>query len=47
MRSYLAALPPEHGIDPDDLYNAMKVIAEDFGHPANLGRPATLRRSGR
>jgi 3-oxoacyl-[acyl-carrier protein] reductase len=35
---YLAALPPERSIDPDDLHDAMKVIAEDFGHPANLGR---------
>jgi 3-oxoacyl-[acyl-carrier protein] reductase len=38
MKGYLAALPPERGIDPDDLHDAMKVIAEDFGHPANLGR---------
>jgi 3-oxoacyl-[acyl-carrier protein] reductase len=38
MKDYLAALPRERGIDPDDLYDAMKVMTEDFGHPANLGR---------
>jgi NAD(P)-dependent dehydrogenase (short-subunit alcohol dehydrogenase family) len=38
MKGYLAALPPERGIDPDDLHDAMTVIADDFGHPANLGR---------
>jgi 3-oxoacyl-[acyl-carrier protein] reductase len=38
MTAYLAALPPERGIDPNDLHDAMKVITEDFGHPAWLGR---------
>lgn len=38
MRDYLAALPAERGIDPDDLYSAMLVIEEDFGHPAYMGR---------
>jgi 3-oxoacyl-[acyl-carrier protein] reductase len=38
MRDYLNALPPERGIDPDDLADAMRVIAEDFGHPAFLPR---------
>jgi NAD(P)-dependent dehydrogenase (short-subunit alcohol dehydrogenase family) len=38
MRGYLAALPPERGIDPDSLTDAMRVIAEDFGHPAFLPR---------
>jgi NAD(P)-dependent dehydrogenase (short-subunit alcohol dehydrogenase family) len=38
LRDYLAALPPERGADPDDLHDAMRVIAEDFGHPAWLGR---------
>jgi 3-oxoacyl-[acyl-carrier protein] reductase len=38
MRDYLVALPAERGIDPDDLVDAMRVIAEDFGHPAYLGR---------
>lgn len=38
LRGYLAALPPERGIDPTDLHDAMKVIEEDFGHPAHLGR---------
>jgi NAD(P)-dependent dehydrogenase (short-subunit alcohol dehydrogenase family) len=38
MRGYLKSLPPERGIDPDSLEDAMKVIAEDFGHPAYLPR---------
>jgi NAD(P)-dependent dehydrogenase (short-subunit alcohol dehydrogenase family) len=38
MRGYLAALPPERGVDPDSLEDAMRVIAEDFGHPAFLPR---------
>ena len=40
MRGYVAALPEERGADPDDLYDIMRVIAEDFGHPAHLGRAA-------
>jgi 3-oxoacyl-[acyl-carrier protein] reductase len=38
MRGYLQSLPPERGIDPDSLEDAMRVIAEDFGHPAHLPR---------
>jgi NAD(P)-dependent dehydrogenase (short-subunit alcohol dehydrogenase family) len=38
LRRYLASLPPERGVDPDSLSDAMRVIREDFGHPAHLGR---------
>lgn len=38
LRDYLRGLPPERGVDPDDLRDAMRVIDEDFGHPAYLGR---------
>jgi 3-oxoacyl-[acyl-carrier protein] reductase len=38
LRDYLQGLPPERGVDPDDLRDAMRVIDEDFGHPAFLGR---------
>jgi NAD(P)-dependent dehydrogenase (short-subunit alcohol dehydrogenase family) len=38
MRDYLAALPPERAVDPDDLVDAMRVIEEDFGHPAFIKR---------
>jgi NAD(P)-dependent dehydrogenase (short-subunit alcohol dehydrogenase family) len=38
MRAYLEALPPERNVDPADLRGAMRVIEEDFGHPAHLGR---------
>ncbi|HEY4457615.1 MAG TPA: SDR family oxidoreductase [Pseudonocardiaceae bacterium] len=38
LRDYLAALPPERGVQPGNLRDAMRVIEEDFGHPAWLGR---------
>jgi 3-oxoacyl-[acyl-carrier protein] reductase len=38
MRGYLRALPPERGVDPDSLEDAMRVIKEDFEHPAHLPR---------
>ena len=38
MQGYLRSLPPERGIDSTSLTDAMRVIAEDFGHPAYLGR---------
>jgi NAD(P)-dependent dehydrogenase (short-subunit alcohol dehydrogenase family) len=38
MRGYLSSLPPDRGVDPDSLADAMRVIAEDFGHPAHLPR---------
>ena len=38
MRAYLRALPPERGVDSGSLTDAMRVIEEDFGHPAYLGR---------
>jgi 3-oxoacyl-[acyl-carrier protein] reductase len=40
MRAYLDSLPPERQIDADDLCEAMRIIGEDFGHPARLGRVA-------
>lgn len=38
MRQYVEALPADRHADPDDLYDVMRIIAEDFGHPAHLGR---------
>lgn len=38
MRDYVTALPPERHADPDDLYDVMRIISEDYGHPAHLGR---------
>jgi NAD(P)-dependent dehydrogenase (short-subunit alcohol dehydrogenase family) len=46
LKGYLRRLPPERGVDPDNLYDAMRVIAEDFGHPANLGRAADTKEIG-
>ena len=42
LRRYLEGLPPERNVDPDDVYDAMRAISEDFGHPAYMpraGRP--------
>jgi NAD(P)-dependent dehydrogenase (short-subunit alcohol dehydrogenase family) len=38
MKGYLKALPAERNVDPDDLTDAMRVMTEDFGHPAHLPR---------
>ena len=38
FKAAVAALPPERGLDPDNLYDCMRWIAEDFGHPAHLPR---------
>jgi NAD(P)-dependent dehydrogenase (short-subunit alcohol dehydrogenase family) len=38
LRRYLASLPAERNVDPDNLTDAMRVIREDFGHPAHLSR---------
>jgi len=38
FRAAMAGLPPERGLDPNDLYDCMRWIAEDFGHPAHLPR---------
>ena len=40
MRDYLQALPQQRRVDPGDLRAAMRIISEDFGHPAQLGRVA-------
>jgi NAD(P)-dependent dehydrogenase (short-subunit alcohol dehydrogenase family) len=38
LRGYLTSLPGERGVDADDPRDAMRVIDEDFGHPADLYR---------
>lgn len=38
MKDYLAALPVEREVRHDDLRDAMRVMTEDFGHPAYLPR---------
>jgi NAD(P)-dependent dehydrogenase (short-subunit alcohol dehydrogenase family) len=38
MRHYLAALPAERQVDPDSLTDAMRIMVEDFHHPAHLPR---------
>lgn len=38
LKDYIRALPEDRGAKPDDLVDAMRIIREDFGHPAHLGR---------
>jgi len=38
LQGYLRSLPPEREVDSTSLTDAMRVIREDFGHPAYLGR---------
>ncbi|HXK23261.1 MAG TPA: SDR family oxidoreductase [Myxococcota bacterium] len=38
LRRYLESLPAERKVDPGNLRDAMRVIAEDFGHPAYMPR---------
>ena len=38
MRGYIGALPADRAAAPDDLYDVMRIMSEDFGHPAHLGR---------
>jgi 3-oxoacyl-[acyl-carrier protein] reductase len=38
MKRYLRSLPSERRVDSDSLVDAMRVIREDYGHPAHLGR---------
>jgi 3-oxoacyl-[acyl-carrier protein] reductase len=40
MKDYLRSLPAERHADPESLVDAMRIIDEDFGHPAQLGRAA-------
>jgi NAD(P)-dependent dehydrogenase (short-subunit alcohol dehydrogenase family) len=46
MVNYLEALPPDRGIDPSDLYDAMRAIAEDYGHPAHMPRAGDPKEIG-
>jgi NAD(P)-dependent dehydrogenase (short-subunit alcohol dehydrogenase family) len=38
LQGYLEALPASRGVDPSSLEDAMRVIKEDFEHPAHLPR---------
>jgi NAD(P)-dependent dehydrogenase (short-subunit alcohol dehydrogenase family) len=46
LKAYLERLPPERGIDPNDLHDAMRVITEDYDHPAHLGRAGDPKEIG-
>jgi NAD(P)-dependent dehydrogenase (short-subunit alcohol dehydrogenase family) len=46
MRGYLRSLPADRGVDPDSLEDAMRVITEDFGHPAHLPRAGDPKEIG-
>ena len=38
FKEAMRRLPTERGLDPENLYDCMRWIAEDFGHPAHLPR---------
>jgi len=38
FKAAMRGLPPERGLDADNLYDCMRWITEDFGHPAHLPR---------
>jgi 3-oxoacyl-[acyl-carrier protein] reductase len=38
FKAAMRRLPRERGLDPENLVDCMRWIAEDFGHPAHLGR---------
>jgi 3-oxoacyl-[acyl-carrier protein] reductase len=44
--TFLEALPPERGVDAGNLYDAMRAIAEDFGHPAQMPRAGDPKEIG-
>jgi 3-oxoacyl-[acyl-carrier protein] reductase len=46
MKGYLKSLSPDRNVDSDSLVDAMRVISEDYGHPALLGRAADPREIG-
>jgi 3-oxoacyl-[acyl-carrier protein] reductase len=46
MRAYLDRQPPERNIEPGSLTDAMRVMVEDFGHPAHLPRAGDPREIG-
>jgi 3-oxoacyl-[acyl-carrier protein] reductase len=47
LRGYLESLPLERGVDSDSPVDAMRVIREDFGHPAHLDRAGDPAEVGR
>ena len=46
FKAAMRRLPPERGLDPDNLYDCMRWIAEDFGHPAHMPRAGDPREIG-
>ena len=38
FKAAMRKLPPERGLDPENLRDCMRWIAEDFGHPAQMPR---------
>ena len=46
LLTYIESLPPERNVDPTDLYDAMRAISEDFGHPAQMPRAGDPKEIG-
>src|SRR5262245_14980389 len=46
FKAAMRRLPPERGLDPENLYDCMRWIAEDYGAPAHLPRAGDPREIG-
>jgi len=46
LLTYIESLPPERNVDPTNLYDAMRAISEDFGHPAQMPRAGDPKEIG-
>jgi 3-oxoacyl-[acyl-carrier protein] reductase len=46
LLTYIESLPPERNIDSTNLYDAMRAISEDFGHPAQMPRAGDPKEIG-
>jgi len=46
LQHYLSELPSKRGIDPTNLYDVMRAIADDFGHPAQMPRAGDPKEIG-
>ena len=46
FKAAMRALPAERGLNPDNLYDCMRWIAEDYGHPAHMPRAGDPKEIG-
>jgi len=46
FKAAMARLPAERGLDPENLHDCMRWIAEDYGHPAHMPRAGDPKEIG-